>query len=233
MNRPPNLVRTLGLTLLTLALGGLSACGVDEADTTEAEEGALVIQPGPGPTGPLPPYAETCPARPADAALNSDRYADTVYSPTKYGTSSCPKAYVVDISPISKYSDHQVVFVFWGDQWARNEMQCTGGTLKVDFWSSAYQDLWPRKEGSFEVPLKWDAQKQYCDYGFVELHHELFASPDYTEAWWAGINYGPLTNRDPTPIRFLNGRTIRVVASALSPGGGSTQPLHFIVETWP
>ena len=210
-NQTPS-IRRLSFALLTLALGGLSACGVDEADATEAEEGALVIPPGP--TGPLIPISQTCQGQPADASMTGDM--PLVYSPTKYGTAACPKAYVVDADP-SIWDANDTLVVTWADPWSRNERQCTGGTLKLDLWSRGPGELWFRKDASVESPLKWFSAPGWCAYP------QIFLFRGMNEAGEEDWNLHSVSKK---LLRSLTGRSLRFVASALSPGGSSTQPLR-------
>jgi hypothetical protein len=78
--------------MLTPALAGLSGCGDERDGAAEATDQALTIPPSPI------PILDQCLAKPADAT-GTRRTFTTVHAPTKYGTTGCPKAYVVDALP--------------------------------------------------------------------------------------------------------------------------------------
>ena len=179
MSKPTHLVRTLSLTLLTLARGPVGLRG-RRGGHARGGGSSPRHQARPRPYWPvisrcrdLPGAGQ--PTRPSTATRTSRRCTRRRSTAPPAARRPTPS----DISPLSKSFDQQGLFVEWADQWRRNERQCTGGTLKVDIWSSAFGDLWLRREGSFEAPLRWDAQKQLCDYGYVELYHKLYSPEDW------------------------------------------------------
>jgi hypothetical protein len=67
--------------------------------------------------------------------------------------------------------------------WDRNEVQCTGGKLKLVLMSKAPGDVLARSEGTFEVPLQWDGQR--CSYTKIRVEHHapLTGIPGDPETW--------------------------------------------------
>ena len=106
---PDHLIRRLGLAFVMLALGGVSACGVDEVDTTETTEGALLLPPFQQPD--ISVLLQTCQGRSPDATITRRGNEDLI-SPTKYGTSGCPKAYVVDAAPPTLNADDRTILMW-------------------------------------------------------------------------------------------------------------------------
>ncbi len=217
----------LTLAFLAPALAGLSACGVDEKGTTEATEEALIIPPDPT------PIFEQCNAKSPDAT-GTRRTFTTLHAPTKYGATGCPKAYVIDAAAPALDPTSEQTELHWSDPWLRNEVQCTGGKLKLVLMSKAPGEFLARTEGTFEAPLVWDAARQECLYTRIRVARRVpLAGSTDPETWkvltlreqnaggqWLGITSKSVAN--------FNGRTLRFVASALTPAG-STQPMNLLL----
>jgi hypothetical protein len=202
--------------LLSLSLGSLAACGAEEEPTTAVSEAALV------------PITAQCSVRGPDAVAVRNSGA-TLISPTTYGTSACPKAWIADTTPPPQNITEAFVMT-WTDPWARNRTQCAGGTLKLDLMTKGPGETLFRSEGTFEVPLMWDVPLQRCDYGTIIVEHDRPCCDPADESWFV-VTYreGTLTPGQGQNgqlsfqnIRSFNGRTLRFVARALTPAG-STQ----------
>jgi hypothetical protein len=215
-----NAALALTLSLFAPTLAGLSACGAEQG-TTEAAEEALTIPPG-------DPIFEQCLGKSPDAT-GTRRTFTTLHAPTHYGTSGCPKAYVIDAAPPATSIDEQTE-LDWSDPWDRSEVQCKGGKLKLVLMSKAPGEVLARTDGTFEAPLRWDAGQQRCLYTRFSVQHHLVRPGVYDQETWKvltlqqGTGSAPWLVIDSKSVANFNGRTLRFVASALTPAG-STQPM--------
>jgi len=206
----------LNLALVPLFTALLISCGAAEGDPGELAEELT-------PTLPASPSIVTCSYRDPDGVITQRGNTgpeEESRSPTKYGVSGCPKAWVVDALP-PEVLGSSTIRVRWSDMWARNQTQCEGATLKVSVYSWAPGALSSRFEGSMEAPLQWLGG--HCYYNDISV---WFLRPtDFAAGSWS-LHKGPIAEGVVNqPLRSLTGRTVRIVASALAPGGNSTQPL--------
>jgi len=240
----------LGFAMLPLCLALLPGCGaaVEDENETEPGEAAQDIELPTDPVkSPNPPDLEaltgTCWMKKPDAVLTrigegsgSNRAGGSVGTPTKYGTKYCAKSWVTELQPNPVQAPQgDMNRVQWADPWKRTRSQCLGATLKLSVYSSAFDfkrgistDLPPRFEGSLEAPLIWDDTNQECIYSYFNV----FQRPaDGTRAAYWVMDTMRMTHDqgnvevEKLTIRNYNGRSLRLVASALAPGGNSTQPL--------
>ena len=157
-----------------------------------------------------------------------------LHAPTSYGTTGCPKAYVIDAAPSLLDPTSEQTELYWSDQWPRNEVQCTGGKLKLTLMSKAPGEFLARTDGTFEAPLVWDPVRGECQYTMIRIQRRvpLPGSSD-PETWKvltlrekdAGGSFLVVTSKS---VSNFNGRTLRFVASALTPAG-STQPMKLLL----
>jgi hypothetical protein len=205
----------LNLAVVPLFTALLASCGAAEGDVGQLEEELT-------PTLATPSIV-TCSYRDPDGVIT--QRGDTgpeeeSRSPTKYGVSGCPKAWVVDALPPAVVGS-SAIRVEWSDMWERNQAQCEGATLKVSVYSSGLGGL-PQSEGSMEAPLLWGAG--HCYYDDITV---WFLRPDIFSVGTWSLRRGPVDGATRR-LRSLTGKTVRVVASALAPGGYSTQPLTVV-----
>jgi hypothetical protein len=236
----------LGFAVLPFCLALLPGCGAavegeDEGAVGEVNQELFSGLPDPV-INPNPPdlasLTGSCRLRNSDGVIVREGEQDgggESRSPTKYGTTYCAKSWVVDIHPNPIPKDADMNRVQWADPWKRNRAQCLGATLKVSVYSSAFDFTrgvssdFPRYEGSVEAPLAWDAEKQVCKYAWINIYHR--DADGNKPAVWGLMAYQGGNNTyeegvlSDVAIRNYNGRSLRIIASALAPGGNSTQPL--------
>jgi len=239
----------LAFAVLPLGLACLSGCsaameGEDESESGEVAENIIGLPQdpvrNPNPID-LDSLTGSCWMKAPDAVLTrigeTVRAGGTVWTPTKYGTTYCVRSWVTELQPNPVQAPQgDMNRVEWADPWQRNRKQCLGATLKLTVYSSAFDfqrgistDLMPRVEGSFEAPLIWDDAHQECIYSYFNVYQR--PANGSRAAYWVMNTMQDTHDQGPVEvarreIANYNGRSLRLVASALAPGGYSTQPLR-------
>jgi hypothetical protein len=201
---------SLGLTLLLLSS---TACGADDGGAQ------------------LEDIEATSEAFGESSCLTAATNRTIVFGPsateTTYSNQNCSKTFIFERSGLAP--DPTGAWIHWTDPWVRNEVQCRNGKLRVQVQSRAGTSGAFRNEGSFSLPLVWDAATATCMYpsAVIEENTQSFLPLGYIVEYKPGgvmphtqpHNFD-LGNRVVLPGSIL-GRHVRYAVQALTPLGNT------------
>lgn len=217
--------RVWSLIVVGLSSSLLGGCGVEVGE--EGDEPLQAAQAA---------LSESCGMGALDDEIkrrgkSADDPNSTLQSPTIYGSSSCPKGWRVQV-PTATPSSRAQNTLQWADPWARNRVQCEGGSLSLDVYVPIVGQV--VRVNSESVPLVWDEASQRCLYGRIDVRQDdpgtSGGHPDWfsevyvqrSDSTWRRISQ----RRIPLLGSALTARPLRFVLSATTPRG-TTQPVRF------
>jgi hypothetical protein len=141
-------------------------------------------------------------------------------SPTGYNNPKCSKSWVVSLPTVPRFSWYGV---YWTDKWARNRAQCVGGSLSVRIMSRTNVEPIPAfysNEATVTAPLRFGTSPTSSRCYYPSFYFSAGAS-------WFSYYPGDVTgevdwNAFPpvsVDLRNLEGRSVKIAAQALTPGG--------------